>query len=47
MIQVNNLKKEYKTGNFVQRALDGVSISFRDNEFAAILGPSGAGKPRC
>lgn len=44
MIQVNGLKKEYKTGNFVQKALDGVSINFGDNEFAAILGPSGSGK---
>ena len=28
----------------MQKALDGVSISFRDNEFTAILGPSGSGK---
>ena len=44
MLQLTNVCKSYTTGNFTQRALDGVSISFRDNEFVAILGPSGSGK---
>ena len=44
MIEVRNLRKSYKTGDFVQKALDDVSIAFRDNEFAAILGTSGSGK---
>lgn len=44
MLQVKNIKKEYKTGNFVQKALDDVSLNLRDNEFVAILGPSGSGK---
>lgn len=44
MLQVSNVRKEYKTNGFVQRALDGVSINFRNSEFVAILGPSGSGK---
>ena len=44
MLQLKGISKSYTTGNFTQVALDGVSISFRDNEFAAILGPSGSGK---
>ena len=44
MIEVRDIRKSYRTGDFVQRALDGVSIAFRDNEFVAVLGPSGSGK---
>ena len=44
MLQVKNISKSYSTAGFTQVALDGVSIAFRDNEFAAILGPSGSGK---
>lgn len=44
MLQLTNIKKSYKTANFTQTALDGVTIAFRDNEFAAVLGPSGSGK---
>lgn len=44
MLQLNQIKKEYKTGDLVQKALDDVSLNLRDNEFVAILGPSGSGK---
>ena len=44
MLELKNIKKSYKTGDFVQKALDGITINFRKNEFASILGPSGSGK---
>ena len=44
MLQIQGISKQYKTGDFVQRALDNVSLNLRDSEFVAILGPSGSGK---
>ena len=44
MLEIKNIKKEYSTDGFKQRALDNVSVSFRKCEFASILGPSGSGK---
>ena len=44
MLKLKNIKKSYKTGDFVQQALKGVSLDFRENEFVAILGTSGSGK---
>lgn len=44
MLILRDIRKQYKTGSLVQNALDGVSLSFRDNEFVTVLGPSGAGK---
>ena len=44
MLQLKHIRKEYRTGDLVQKALDDVSLNLRDNEFVAILGPSGSGK---
>ena len=44
MLQIKHIRKEYRTGKLVQKALDDVSLNLRDNEFVAILGPSGSGK---
>ncbi len=44
MLQIEGIRKVYKTGTLVQEALKGVSLSLRDNEFVAILGQSGSGK---
>ncbi len=44
MLEIKNITKVYKLDNFIQNALDGVSINFRECEFVSILGPSGSGK---
>lgn len=46
MLQIRNIKKQYVTGELTQRALDGVSLNLRKNEFVAILGPSGTSLSR-
>jgi len=47
MLQLNGIKKTYKTENFEQVALDDIHLKFRKNEFVAILGTSGSGKTTC
>ena len=44
MLKLHNITKTYVTGDLKQQALDGISISFRKNEFVSVLGPSGSGK---
>ncbi len=44
MLEIRKITKTYETDGFKQKALDKVSINFRNNEFASILGPSGSGK---
>lgn len=44
MLELKKIKKSYKTGTFVQQALDDITLQFRQNEFVSILGPSGSGK---
>ncbi len=44
MLELENIRKIYKTGDTSLAALDGVSLCFRENEFVSILGPSGCGK---
>jgi len=44
MLELHEITKSYRTASFDQTALDGVSVSFRDNEFVAVLGQSGSGK---
>lgn len=43
-ISIEDLYKEYKVGETVVMANNGVSFSVEKGEFAVILGPSGAGK---
>lgn len=44
MLQLQNIVKDYTTGDTTVRALRGVSLTFRKSEFVAILGASGCGK---
>lgn len=44
MLELHTIKKYYHLGEMTTKALDGISVSFRRQEFVAILGPSGSGK---
>lgn len=44
MLQLKNIVKNYQSGDEVVKALKGVSVNFRRNEFVSILGQSGCGK---
>ncbi len=44
ILELKDIKKDYKLADNVVPALKGVSIAFRHNEFVSILGPSGCGK---
>jgi putative ABC transport system ATP-binding protein len=44
VIVTRNLQREYDMGGEIVRALRGVDLTLRKNEFVAIMGPSGSGK---
>jgi putative ABC transport system ATP-binding protein len=44
VIVTRNLQREYDMGGEIVRALRGVDITIRKNEFVAVMGPSGSGK---
>lgn len=44
MIEVKNITKEFQTGNSPVTAVDDVSFSIEDGQFASIVGTSGSGK---
>ena len=47
MLELKNVRKTYHVGDIETRALDGISVAFRQKEFVAILGTSGSGKTTC
>ena len=44
ILQTENLKKYYGSGDTQVRALDGVDLAVENGEFVAIVGTSGSGK---
>ena len=44
VIRISGIKKIYRLGAQQVKALDGVDITIRRNEYVAIMGPSGSGK---
>jgi putative ABC transport system ATP-binding protein len=44
LIETNELRKEYKMGNQIVRALSGVSTKVAPGELLSVMGPSGSGK---
>ena len=41
VIKLSNINKQYKMGEQVFKALDDINIEIAQNEYVAIIGPSG------
>ena len=44
VLQTNELKKYYGSGDTLVKALDGIDLSVEQGEFVSIVGTSGSGK---
>ena len=44
ILETKALVKEYKSGQDVVRAVDGIDLTIKEGDFISIVGPSGSGK---
>ncbi len=44
ILEAKNLKKHYRRGSEIVKALDGVDFKIKESEIVSIVGPSGSGK---
>ncbi|MGD8113900.1 MAG: ABC transporter ATP-binding protein, partial [Sphaerochaetaceae bacterium] len=44
VIELTDVRRYYTVGDFIVKALDGVSLQIEEGDFTAITGPSGSGK---
>jgi putative ABC transport system ATP-binding protein len=44
IVEVRNLHKSYRRGNYIVPVLENISFDIQDGEFLALMGPSGSGK---
>ena len=44
ILEAKNLKKYYRRGSEIVKALDGVDFKIKEREIVSIVGPSGSGK---
>ncbi|MBT7423302.1 MAG: ABC transporter ATP-binding protein, partial [Candidatus Marinimicrobia bacterium] len=44
LISLDKIKRHYDVGGEIVRALDGVDLTIKQNEYISIMGPSGSGK---
>jgi ABC-type antimicrobial peptide transport system, ATPase component len=44
MIQLSNIRRDFKVGDQIVHALQGINLSIERGEYISVMGPSGSGK---